>query len=199
MTHEQDSAAGDSMSDLVVRARTDREAFGLLYDAYYPKIFRYCLRRLFVQMVAEDATAEVFLRVAAKIRDFPGTTEEDFRCWLYRIATNEVNAHVRRAKRRRVLLEAAARQSMIADAAGCRQSPIDLLDWPSFYQAILGLNAREQTIIVLRFYEQMSHEQIAAVLAERPATVRAALSRALGKLRRKFELEDVNPVVKPGS
>jgi RNA polymerase sigma-70 factor (ECF subfamily) len=198
MTHEQDSAAEDSMSDLVVRARTDREAFGRLYDAYYPRIYRYCLRRLFVQTLAEDATSEVFLRVAAKIRHFPGATDEDFRCWLYRIATNEVNAHVRQAKRRKVLLEAAA-PSMVADAACPDRSPVDLLDWPALYRAILDLSAREQAIIVLRFYEQMSHEQIAGVLSERTATVRAALSRALGKLRRKFGIENFDPIAKPGS
>src|SRR3972149_6457721 len=111
MAHEKELAAGDSIDDLVMRARTDREAFGRIYDAYYPRIFRYCMRRLFVRTVAEDVTADVFLRVASKMRAFGGTTEEDFRRWLYKIATNEANAHIRRGKRQKALLEAAARNS----------------------------------------------------------------------------------------
>ena len=68
----------DSSDNLVISARTDREAFGKIFDLYYPNVFRYCLRRLFVRAVAEDVTSEVFLRVATHIRDFPGTTKEDF-------------------------------------------------------------------------------------------------------------------------
>lgn len=201
MPHEQDPAAEASMNDLIVRARTDREAFGRLYDAYYPRIYRYCLRRLFVQAAAEDATADVFLRVASKMRAFGGTTEEDFRRWLYKIATNEANAQIRRGQRRTALLEAAARSGALRSAAPSQGSStgLDSLDWPVLHQAILELELREQAMIVLRFFEQMSHEQIAGVLDERPTTVRVALHRALEKLRRKFKIDDVDPVTKSGS
>lgn len=201
MPHAQELAAGDSIDDLVVRACTDREAFGRLYDAYYPRIFRYCMRRLFLRALAEDATADVFLRAASKMRAFGGTSEEDFRRWLYKIATNQVNAHIRRGKRQKALLEAAARNRTLqsADCSHSCQSDTDLLDWPALYQAILGLPLREQTIIALRFFEQLSHEQIAGVLDEKPVTVRVSLSRALAKLRQKFKTDNVNPVMKPGS
>ena len=176
------------MDDLVIRARTDREAFGRLCDLYYPDVFRYCLRRLFVRAVAEDVTSEVFLRVATHVRDFPGTTEEDFRRWLYRVATNEVNAYVRRTRRRRELLESAARTGAVrvVDTTDSADRQLDAFDWPTLYQAILGLKPRQQTIITLRFFEQMSHEEIAGVLNLRAATVRVALSRALERLRRRL-------------
>jgi RNA polymerase sigma-70 factor, ECF subfamily len=198
MTHEQDAAAVDSISDLVVRARTDREAFGRLYDA---KIYRYCLRRLFVRTVAEDVTSDVFLRVASKMRDFGGTTEEDFQRWLYRIATNEANAHIRRGKRQKALLEAAARNRTLHSTDRSRGNPSDpdALDWPEVYQAILALSLREQTIIVLRFFEWMSHEQIAGILNKRPAAVRTALSRALEKLRQMFKADNFDTLIKPGN
>jgi RNA polymerase sigma-70 factor (ECF subfamily) len=188
------------MNDLVVRARTDREAFGRLYDVYYPRVFRYCLRRLFVRAVAEDVTSEVFLHVASKMGQFGGTTEEEFRRWVFRIATNDVNAYVRQAKRRRVLLESAARSGTLT-AALHRQSPqpdVERLDWPALYQAILSLKPRDQAIVVLRFFEQMSHDEIADVLHQRPATVRVGLSRALEKLRHRFQVDE-DPIAAPGS
>ena len=197
MTLEQDPAAKASRNELVVRARTDREAFGQLYDAYYPAVSRYCARRLFVRAVAEDVTSEVFLHVASKMPQFGGTTEEDFRRWVFRIATNEVNAYVRQAKRRGILLESAARSGTLAAKVSSlrRQSDVETLDWPVLYQAILSLKPRDQAILVLRFFEQMSHEEIAGMFGERPATVRVGLSRALERLRHCFKVDDDRTVV----
>src|SRR6476660_8073711 len=93
--------------DVVVRAHHDRAAFALLYDHYYPQVLRYCVRRLFVRAVAEDVTSEVFLSVARALRDFAGTTETDFRRWLFRIASNAINAHQRQSARHDALRQAA--------------------------------------------------------------------------------------------
>src|SRR5438034_10078729 len=99
------------MSDdhLVVSARRNRAAFGVLYDRYYPRVMRYCLRRLFVREVAEDVASETFLHVAGHLPAFEGTTETDFGRWVFRIASNAVNAYVRQTRRRQELWEAAAR------------------------------------------------------------------------------------------
>jgi RNA polymerase sigma-70 factor, ECF subfamily len=198
MTLEQDPAEKAPSNDLVLRARCDREAFGQLYDACYPEVFRYCYRRLFVRAVAEDVTSDVFLSVASNMPQFDGLTEGDFRRWVFRIATNEVNAYVRQSKRRAALLEAAARCGALAASAASqpRRSDIEKLDWPALYKAILSLKPRDQAIVVLRFFEQMSHEEIAGVLGERPATVRVGLSRALEKLRRCFRIDD-EPIIVP--
>src|SRR5258708_5043481 len=107
--------------DLVVRARTDRTAFSLLYDRYYPSVARYCRRRLFDRTIAEDVVSEVFLKVASHIREFAGRTEADFRRWLYRIATNAVSAHLRQSLRRQELWDAAA-QNRHWDRSGGLQS-----------------------------------------------------------------------------
>jgi RNA polymerase sigma-70 factor, ECF subfamily len=197
MTLDHDPAAERSEDDLVVRARTDREAFGRLYDANYPGVFRYCLRRLFVPAAAEDVTSEVFLSVASQMPRFGGATAEDFRRWVFRIATNEVNAYVRQARRRRVLLESAVRSGSLASKAGSpsRGADVETLDWPALYQAMLTLKPRDQAILVLRFFEQMSHEQIAAVLGIRAGAVRTGLTRALEKLRRSFKTDDNRTVV----
>ena len=86
--------------------------------------------------------------------------------------------------------------TLAANVGSPRQSDVELLDWPVLYQAILDLKPRDRAIVVLRFFEQMSHEQIAGVLGERPATVRVGLSRALEKLRHCFKIDD-NPIDRP--
>lgn len=166
------------IDDLVIKARTDADALGQLYDLYYERIYQFCLSRLFSKEAAEDVTSTVFLNVAYAIRTFPGRTEQDFRNWLYRIAANHANACIRKKSRRKQLLAQAA-LSMRASDTNCADQP----DWPTLYQAILKLKPKHQTIIILRFFENLEFEQIAKIIKARPATVRVTLHRILKKLR----------------
>jgi RNA polymerase sigma-70 factor, ECF subfamily len=186
--------------DLVVRARTDRSAFAALYDRYYPRIMRYCLRRLFVRDVAEDVVSEVFLQIARNLPAFEGTTETDFRRWLYRIASNAVNAHLRQARRRHELLEAAQRSRSLTSAqrASATMPMFEALDWPSVYQAIVELEPREQTILTLRFFADLPHDEIAHIVGANTGAVRTALSRILERLRARFGAEQQDNALNQG-
>jgi len=167
--------------DLVLRARTDADALGRLYELYYERIFRFCVYRLFSKEAAEDVTSAVFLAVASRIRTFPGRAEEDFRNWLYAIAVNQANAYIRKTSHRKRLLEKAAASIM----ASGTNNPDDLTepDWPRLYAAILKLRPEHQTIVTLRFFENLDFEEIAKVINARAATVRVTLHRILKKLK----------------
>ena len=167
--------------DLVLRACTDADALGQLYELYYERIFRFCVHRLFSKEAAEDVTSTVFLEVARRIRSFPGRTKEDFRNWLYAIAANQTNAYIRKTSRRSRLLAEAADLITASDTDSPNES--SELDWPILYQAILKLKPKHQTIITLRFFENAEFEQIAKIINARPATVRVTLHRILNKLR----------------
>lgn len=184
MTDYQISTRSDPVDEVVKAARTSREAFGQLFVYFYPPIFAYCSRRLLVRALAEDITSEVFLKVAVGITNFSGTCAEDFRRWLFCIATNEINAHLRQSIRRRELLEAAVQMGTIEAAVSTsllsNETP---LTWEEVYQALCELPDREQSIISLRFFAGFKHEQIAAVLEIKTGAVRVALNRVLNKLR----------------
>jgi RNA polymerase sigma-70 factor (ECF subfamily) len=166
--------------DLVLRARTQADALGRLYELYYERIFRFCVYRLFNKEIAEDVTSTVFLEVARKIRSFRGRTEQDFGNWLYAIAANHANAYIRKTSRRKKLLAEAAR-SMRA-FKNTEQAPEP--DWPRLYAAILKLKPQHQTIVTLRFFENLRYEQIAQILNVKEATLRVTLHRILDKLRK---------------
>jgi len=176
-----DPANPSCRDDLILKARTDADALGRLYELYYERIFRFCVHRLFIKEVAEDVTSTVFLEVARRIRTFGGRTEQDFRNWLLRIAANQANAYIRKTSRRKQLLAKAA-DSMTASAADSTDKSSEL-DWPILYAAILKLKPEHQTIITLRFFENLEFEQIAKILDAREATVRVTLHRILTKLR----------------
>lgn len=182
------SGAQDEDDALVVQAKTDREAFGLLFDRYYPRVIRYCLRRLIDRSVAEDVTSEVFLRVAEHFPSFSGATETDFRCWLFRIAANAANAQLRQDCRRAELRQAARtkRAEAFVAPSESNSNASDRLDWPVVRQAIEELDDREQTILSLRFFADLSHDEIAKIVGVSAGGVRTALSRTLARLRDRF-------------
>jgi len=164
-------------NDLVVRAKTDSDALGRLYDLYYERIYRFCLYRLFVTEAAEDVTSMVFLTVARKINSFEGMTEKDFCNWVYAIAVNHANSYIRKTARRKKLFEKV--HESIVDKTNCS----DDSDWPKLYQAISKLKPKYQTVVTLRFFENMDFEQIGKITNARPGTVRVTLHRILEKLK----------------
>ena len=176
----------DRSDQWVQAAARDRNSFGHLFDLFHPQIFAYCSRRLLVRAVAEDVAAEVFLKVAKAIDSFQGSTTEDFRRWLFRIATNEINAQLRKSIRQRTILEAAVGMGAVGRKLDNEilVSDLDLdVDWAQVYQAIDELDNRAQSIVSLRFFGKQSHQEIASILGIKSGAVRVALSRALAKLR----------------
>jgi RNA polymerase sigma-70 factor (ECF subfamily) len=171
--------------DLVLRARTQADALGRLYELYYDRIFRFCVHRLFDKEIAEDVTSTVFLEVARGIRSFGGRTEQDFRNWLYAIAANQANAYIRKTSRRKDLLANAA--DSIAASATESTKKTSGPDWPSLYAAILKLKPEHQTIVTLRFFENFSYEQMSQILNVKEATLRVTLHRILNQLRNHLE------------
>ena len=171
----------DEDSGLVIQARSDRAAFVQLYRRHYDVIFRYCAHRLFDRTAAEDVTSEVFLKMVENFHGFRGA-DAQFRNWLYRIATNAVNHHFRRMNRRNSLLRAAREQTK-NQAADCEEPPERLA---LLKEAILSLKPRYQTIITLRFFENLKLTEIVDILGSSPGTVRSQLARALAKLRKKM-------------
>jgi len=168
------------MDVLVRRAKVDSGAFGELYDIYYRRILNYCQYRLYNCDVAEDITSKVFLAVASQIKAFKGKTEKEFAGWIYRIASNKANDYLRKTTRRnRILLEAA--NSLAKDFADQQQEHD--LHWPSLYQGIASLKAKEQTIVTLRFFEGLSYDQISSITGMKSSTVGVRIHRILKKLR----------------
>jgi RNA polymerase sigma-70 factor (ECF subfamily) len=166
-------------SGLVIQARSDQAAFVQLYRKHYDAIFRYCVHRLFDRAVAEDVTSEVFLKMVENLHHFRGN-EAQFGNWLYRIATNAVNNHLRKTSRRKGLRKIACEQ---ADGRtnDCEQFSMNLA---LLKQAMLALKPRYQTIITLRFFENLKLTEIAEVLDSSPGTIRSQMARALAQLRR---------------
>ena len=170
---------------LVQRACSDPDAFARLYLMHYDNVFRYCVRRLFDRHSAEDVASTVFFKVMRSLGSFDGTAI-DFRSWLLRIATNAVNDHLRDARRRTEAIGKVLKNSR-AESDTAIDCDAELLERKMMLkQALLSLKPKYQTVITLRFFENMKLTEIAACLGKKPSTVRSLLSRATAKLRKKL-------------
>jgi len=168
---------------LVQRACSDPDAFAQLYLMHYDNVFRYCVRRLFDRHSAEDVASTVFFKVMHNLGSFDGTAI-DFRSWLLRIATNAVNDHLRDARRRTEAMKKVVKNGR-AEFDIAIDCDVERLERKIMLkQALLSLKPKYQTVITLRFFENMKLTEIAACLGKKPSTVSTWLSRAIAKLRK---------------
>ncbi len=180
-----DSNAADD-ARLIAQARSDPDAFIQLYRRHYDAIFRYCAHRLFERQAAEDATSQVFLKAVQHFARFKGNPVQ-FRSWLYRIAGNVAGDHQRKTARRQRLLERAAREHNIRIAGGASAELSSNDKSAMLHEAMLSLKPRHQTIITLRFFENMKSTEIAKLLGRSAGTIRSQLKRALEELRKRLK------------
>ena len=170
---------------LIQRACSDPDAFAQIYLLHYDDVFHYCVRRLFDRHSAEDVTSTVFFKVMHNSSSFDGKAT-DFRHWLFRIATNAVNDHLRDAKRKADVIQRVVRNTRV-ESTFVISSDDELPGRKALLkQALLSLKPKYQTVITLRFFENMKLTEIAACLGKNPSTVRSWLARATAKLRKKL-------------
>jgi RNA polymerase sigma factor (sigma-70 family) len=174
-----------------MRALTDRElwrhaaageseAFGELYDRHANAIYNYCFRRCADWALAEDLTATVFLEAWRKRRRVVFDREDAVLPWLYAVAGNVVRNETRRDRRlvRFVggLLDARVLGRDAAEQAAEEEEMRRVL------AAVRELPRREQDVLGLCVFADLSYEQAAIALGIPIGTVRSRLARARSRL-----------------
>lgn len=181
----------ESDRELLLRARHDPEALGVLFDRHFDSIFGYLLRRTGDWDLARDLSSEVFLQALRhhwrfRWRGVPVSA------WLFSIATNQLRMHFRRSGRATRLLdrlmyengmEQTELQAVEDERAAWLRDRQRADEYERVRQALTGLPIAEQEVIALRFFEQKKSREIAQILGKREGTVRSLLSRGLARLR----------------
>jgi len=170
--------------NLVSRARAgEAEAFGQLYDHYLPKIYRFILLKVEMGAEAEDLTHEVFLSAWKGIENYE-ITAFPFGSWLYRIARNKVIDYYRTNKVHLTINEVKEGTPNIAVAMTV-ENELDLqLGLEKIKRALRQLSEDQQTVIIMRFVDDLPHTEIAAVLGRSENATRVIQHNALKNLRK---------------
>lgn len=172
-------------NECITRAqRGDVAAFSELVKRYQERIYRFLVRLTRSQDDALDLTQETFLRA---YQGLPGwRPDARFTTWLFRIARNLAFDLLRRHKR--VEFVALEEDADIADPAPGPDAALETTQRLHMLEAaLLRLPVEHREILLLREIEEMSYEEIAAVLDLNPGTVKSRIARARGTLLDKIQ------------
>lgn len=164
----------DNLDQTIVDLRKgSAEAFQILYRKYNRKIYRFCLRMLNDEMLAEDAYQETFIKVYEHRRDFRG---ENFTAWLYTIARRSCLNIIRTKKQYEPFNELAYKTQLEAQRDIALK---DILD-----KAIMSLPIPLREAVLLREYEECSYKEIADILDIQLSLAKVRVYRAREILRK---------------
>jgi RNA polymerase sigma-70 factor (ECF subfamily) len=169
---------------LVIRSQLgDQQAFSELVTLYGPRL-RYFVRKFVGNHAAEDLVQEVWLAV---FRGLPRLTSvEAFRTWLYRIARDQALGLLRRQRRLPTIV---SNGEAVSEAVDETSIEFRADDTAAVHRALDGLPAEQREVLVLRFLENMSYEEIAGVTGAPVGTVRSRLFYGKQTLRDKLQGE----------
>jgi RNA polymerase sigma-70 factor (ECF subfamily) len=170
-------------TELIVRARTgDTQAWGDLYREYAPAIFRFCRRAMPTREDAEDATMEIFMKLRDKLIQYDQS--RSFTAWLYKVAANHCWDMLRRRRvRQDKETEDVTEVPLEAPEPNQLEKLIEERTSEEVRRALDKLGLRARMALVMRYYSDMSYDEIADALGVRRAFVGVVLLRARHELR----------------
>jgi RNA polymerase sigma-70 factor (ECF subfamily) len=163
--------------------RGHADAFRELFEAYKDRVYSIALRYSGDPAAAMDIAQDTFLKLLSRIGDY--RSEASFDSWLYRMVVNSCIDHQRRGRRMAPFLE-----GLIDAVCAPAESVLHKLmrvETEQRVQAVVAKLAPEQRIvIVLRYTEGLSYDEIASIIGCSPGTVASRLNRAHKILERRL-------------
>jgi RNA polymerase sigma-70 factor, ECF subfamily len=170
-------------TEAIARARAgDADAWGDLYREFAPAIFRFCRRALPTREDAEDATMEIFMKLRDKLAQYDES--RSFSAWLYKVAANHCWDLLRRRKIRQDKETDDLENVPLAHPDPSQlDKMIEQRSSEEVRKALDKLGSRARMALVMRYYSDMSYDEIADALGVRRAFVGVVLLRARHELR----------------
>jgi RNA polymerase sigma-70 factor, ECF subfamily len=163
-------------AEIVTACRSgDRDAFRSLYDLYKDRVYSIAVYFLHGdQAAASDVTQQIFLKLMTSIGEFRGDAE--FSTWLYRLVVNACMDAGRRRKSDAVTTDR-SHLEMFAGPASQEEDYARAQTADSVRAAVSALPPKFRIAVLLRYFEDLSYEQMAKALHCSMGTVASRLSR----------------------
>ena len=174
---------GNDLAVIAACQRGEREAFRALFEAYQDKVYSIALRYSGDRTAALDIAQDVFLKLLASIGEFRG--ESGFDTWLYRMVVNRCLDHRRRGRRLITVVEEFLNLGRVRE-----NSALDGLLRSEIEEQVQGmvrsLPPEQRIVVVLRYTEGLSYDEIARAAGCSAGTVALRLNRAHKILERRL-------------
>ena len=177
--HHQSKAQLDEEVLQIKAAIANPQAFGVLYDKYYLRIFRYVFQRVEDEDTAADITSVVFSKALFGLNkyQFRGVP---FSAWLFRVAQNEMNQLFRKNEVQKVVNIPIENLAQIAEDAG-EENLEERIE--SLKKAMKGLSEDELELIEQRYFEDRSYKEMSEILDMEENNARVKTFRVIQKLK----------------
>jgi len=177
------------LETVLERARAhDTEALGEIYRRYARRVFGLCRYMLGSPESAEDAMSEVFLKLQRSIGSYDGSIP--FPIWLLRVAGHQCIDALRRSQRGRQVVVEVEDEATDVEPASSGPSPltaaISTEERAQVREAIARLPENYRVPLVLRYYGELSYDEIAQQLGLERNSVAVLIFRAKQELRRRL-------------
>ena len=173
-----------SEQDWVWRARAgDEAAFTPLVEAYQTPIYNLCYRMLGEAGEAEDAAQETFLRAYAQLGSYD--TARSFKTWLFSIANHHC---IDRLRKRRLIWLSIDDDNLpphpaLEDKAPGPEEALVRREQSELLQGLLAkLPPEDRAVVVMRYWYDLSYEEIAEATRATVSAVKSRLHRARGSM-----------------
>ncbi|MEJ2011139.1 MAG: sigma-70 family RNA polymerase sigma factor [Anaerolineales bacterium] len=164
----------------------DRQVLAEIYDQLSPELFRYAYRLLGESNAAEDIVSEAFVRFLQAL-EAGGGPQDNLRAYLYRIAHNlAMDTHRRDAPVERE--DVVNLETMPASDNPAMQAE-ERISQAQARQLIWRLTPDQRQVILLKFFQGLGNDEVAAALDKPVGAVKALQHRALRSLRRMLQQE----------
>ena len=174
----------DELTDaeaIILAGKGDNDAFSVLYQRYVRRIYNYIYYRTSSPHDAEDLTERVFFRALNHIHNYRNRGVP-FSAWLYRIAHNLVaNWHRDNKRRREVPLDDFVYSIRLGDHP--ESSIVKRQEIEGLLHVIQKLPVERQNLLILKFVERMSNEEIAKIMGRSEGAIKSLYHRTLLSLR----------------
>jgi RNA polymerase sigma-70 factor (ECF subfamily) len=165
---------------------TRRRALAELFERHQARVFNTAYRVLGSTADAQDVTQDVFLHVADRIGSFRG--DSSLTSWVYRVTVN-LAIDARRRASRRPSAKGGEEESVDLESGNGRRVVSERDDDPvssaerseaedRVHLALEKLSTKLRAVVVLRYFENLSYEDIADVMQTSIGTVKSRLNRA---------------------
>ncbi|MFA5842631.1 MAG: sigma-70 family RNA polymerase sigma factor [Candidatus Gracilibacteria bacterium] len=173
----------DEENKLVREAQKNRASFDQLYALYLPKVYGFVMGKIKNREAAEDLTGEIFLKILEGLPNyqFRGLP---FGAWVFQIARNHLSNYYSISHRK--ACESLENPERFKDESE-ESNPATLARRKSTKQSLLNhfhvLTSQESEVVRLKYFAELSNQEIAATLGIHPNHVGVLLFRALKKLK----------------
>ncbi len=173
-----------SDTELVSLSLKDKEVFSQIIERYQNKIYRYVKR---ISSFSDDNIGDIlqntFIKTYTNLNSFD--TSFQFSSWLYRIAHNETISFLRKNKKHidATLLPDDSLEEFMSDV-DIEGQQIKTEDFQVLWIAIKSLNQKYQDVIILKYFEHKSYDEISDIIQKPPGTVATWISRAKKEIQK---------------